>query len=336
MKIVHVGAWNRNWGDAAIQLACRIAVGDGHEWLPFDCQTTVFTPELVRKIESDGPVVWLIGGGGLIWAKPELDSVSGWQWQITPEAMEAITGKVVVWALGSPVFPYGDSTWGLSAPHAKALTESLHDVNRKATTFTVRGESTRFHLLNRLNQNFSIVPDIAWALVDHERPAQPGDNIGFLWATDKQYWRWGDSFHRDDAVAAAYDQLGDIENVTHIRHLAPSDGEQPTPEAVGRWARKAYAGLRGVVSTRKHGIIIGAAMGVPVVGLGDVIEVAEICDTIGAPVVSYRELLVPGVLQKAIEEAVSDRDFQHQCARIAGATAREGLRTAITKAWGET
>ncbi len=49
--IIHVGAWNRNWGDAAIQLGCRVAAGDGFDWLPVDCQTTIFDESTVRALE---------------------------------------------------------------------------------------------------------------------------------------------------------------------------------------------------------------------------------------------------------------------------------------------
>lgn len=348
MRIVHVGAWNRNWGDAAIQLACRVAMQGEGEWVPLDCQSTEFTASRVRELEATGQHVWLVGGGGLIWAKPELESVSGWQWQISQEAMAELHNPVVVWAVGSPVFPYGDRTWDADAPWAAPLRHSLRYLQSYASRFTVRGGLTRA-LLRQASRVMvpEVVPDIGWALCEYlpnigSRPRGP---VGLVWGDDKPDWRWaGQEQEVKDALVA---ELGD--GVTVITHLTDevTDGwpmawgrqlveRHPAPEHVATWAVHRYRGLRAVVSVRKHGLVLGAALGVPVVALGDVGEVAEIATEIGAPVVSTKRLLSePGVLEAAVGHAVETLGEQQERAHHAGVLTATGLRTAVQQAWKE-
>ncbi len=351
--ILHVGAWGRNWGDQAIALGARHAAGPDHRWLSLDCQKERFTVERVRELEAKaGPDgVWLIGGGGLIWAKPELDSPSGWQWQIEQDALEAIELPIVVWAVGSPTFPYGDRTWDESAPWAKPLRDSLSLLRAKASTFAVRDDSTANLMvdgyLHRPNQ---IVPDIAWALAGKLKRTKQAPMVGLVWAEDKADWRWGG---KEGEVRLAIERELKGENVRVIPHLSdehcegwPAMWERdkitalsiPHHSYVPWWADKVYRGLDVVISARKHGIVLAAAQGIPAVGIGDVKEVRQMCEEIGAPWVSTERMIdfacYAGALRMAVWTAREHAAEQYDRALEAGIRTSSGLREALTNARG--
>ena len=346
--ILHVGAWGRNWGDQAIALGARHAAGPGHEWLPLDCQVERFTVERVRELEAQaGPDgVWLIGGGGLIWAKPELDSPSGWQWQIEQDALEAIRLPIVVWAVGSPTFPHGDRTWDESAPWADALRDSLELLQAKASTFAVRDSSTvELFGANYLVPPDLVVPDMAWALAGKLRRTYQMSRVGLVWAEDKADWRWDG---KEGEVRLAIERELKGEQVRVIPHLsdehcegwpalwerAPLHG-QPDLQLVPDWAEMTYEGLDIVISARKHGIVLAAAQGVPAYGIGDVVEVRQMCDEVGAPYMPTALMLKhPGLLRYIIEGTRKHAGRQYARAIEAGERTSSGLRTALANARG--
>ena len=346
--ILHVGAWGRNWGDQAIALGARHAAGPGHEWLPLDCQVERFTVERVRELEADaGPDgVWLIGGGGLIWAKPELDSPSGWQWQIEQDALEAIRLPIVVWAVGSPTFPHGDRTWDLDAPWAKAIRDSLSLLRAKVSMFAVRDDWTNCLLFTNGLASCEVVPDVAWALAGKLKRTKQAPRVGLVWAEDKADWRWDG---KEGEVRLAIERELKGEQVRVIPHLSDEHCEgwpalwqrscawvnQPDYQHVPVWAANVYSGLDVVISARKHGIVLAAAQGIPAVGIGNVVEVQQMCDEIRAPCVATEELLnFDGVLVEAIESARTAGLVQYASAIRAGDKTRVGLRTALDNARG--
>lgn len=146
MKIAHVGAWNRNFGDwvlkrgieQGIQLECP---GISLEWANIDCQKTLFTPEVIKQVnECD---LLIVGGGGLIFHRPMDESVSGWQWNISLEGLSKLTVPLVVYGIGYNKFPYDSEDFN------PGTFEHLRAVQEKAALFSVRNSGTERELVRR-------------------------------------------------------------------------------------------------------------------------------------------------------------------------------------------
>ena len=104
-KIYHVGGWHRNYGDFALQLGemrmLRAASQEPLEFIPVNCQTTRFHRDLINLINDDGDLL-LVGGGGMVFHRPEDDSQSGWQFNISLEDLERLSVPMVVYGMPWP------------------------------------------------------------------------------------------------------------------------------------------------------------------------------------------------------------------------------------------
>jgi hypothetical protein len=306
-RLLHLGAWGRNYGDRAIQWAMREAIGADCSVVPFDCQRTQWTTvQQAEAVNRDYDAI-LVGGGGLLWDKPELQSVSGWQWQVTPDFLEALRIPVVVWGIGWTAFPTLED-WTGKHP---AFAPTVGWLAEHAAAFTVRNPETRDHLaaLGIQTDRVQVVADPALGA-----PWEPwrggSDVLALCWASDKQAWRWTEGTRGEavalHAVAAAASALGlRIRVVPHIAGLDEriatmlrlwgarvENLEATCPdlypascERVREWASAAYGDARVVVSMRKHGVLIPAGMGAPVVGLGQLAEVGHLARQIGVPMI---------------------------------------------------
>lgn len=304
-RLLHIGAWGRNYGDRAIQWAVREATGADWGITSSDCQSTQWTTREQAEWANAKLDAVLVGGGGLLWDKPELNSVSGWQWQVTPAFLEALRIPVVVWGIGWTAFPTLKDLTGthpMFAPTLCWLTEH-------AAAFTVRNPETCDHLgaLGIATDRVQVVADPALGA-----PWEPwrggSDVLALCWASDKADWRWAGGRYGEALalyhVAWAASALGlRVRIVPHIEKLderartllgswgvlhdklddTRPDLYPPTCECVREWASAAYGDVRVVVSMRKHGMLIPASMGAPVVGLGQLAEVGYLARQIGVP-----------------------------------------------------
>ena len=211
--IYHVGAWGRNLGDLAIQMAMHHALGQGEldiSWVPIDCQAGPMTDAWVNGVNEHADMV-IVGGGGLLWNKPELESGTGWQWDYTWEQLQAIKPPIVVYGLGFTEFPY--RTEGRT-PEQEGFWPSLEELLSVAKLFSVRNHYTRQFLLEGLDgihpagkKPIEVIPDPALFLPAPEWDvsvlgAPPGlptgrPVISICWGSDKRDWRWPNSTHSE-------------------------------------------------------------------------------------------------------------------------------------------
>lgn len=331
--ICHLGAWGKNWGDRAIQYALQNAVGrEDYEWWNVDVQQTSWHDKLMWSMTPENLV--LIGGGGLLWDKAELKSPSGWQWQISPAALGDIDAPIIVHAIGDTRFPYGDDRTGRK-PEFK---ESLQILAEKAISFSVRDELTQ-RILADMDIETTLCPDPALFIGEPREKAPDGPPIlGVCLAWDKAPWRWLGKYQGAATFVEYMDALaealrGFVEQGWQLRPFChiPADGptvgfctgvldkagKVPELPADSVWwfeqgdifktiprLANMYSECTAVVSMRKHGIIIPAGLGVPVVGLGDLAEVGSICKQLGVEVVTS-ETASPETFTEAINNAVA-------------------------------
>ena len=210
--IYHVGAWGRNLGDLAIQMGMHHALGQGEfdiNWVPIDCQAGPMTDAWVNGVNEHADMV-IVGGGGLLWNKPELKTDTGWQWDYSWAQLQAIKVPLVVYGLGFTEFPY--RTEGRTTEH-DGFWPSLEELLSVAKLFSVRNHHTRDLLLGGLGGAFDPVPDIAvipdpalflpapeWDVsVLGAPPGLPTGRpvISICWASDKLDWRWPNGKHSE-------------------------------------------------------------------------------------------------------------------------------------------
>lgn len=301
-RICHVGAWGHNYGDRAIQRAMRDTFDDLSpdplDWWYLNCQETVFTAEVVDQVNENADLL-IVGGGGLLWDKPELNSPSGWQWQITEKEIARINVPFVLYALGWTQFPYNDPTG--RAP----MIQTLHAATEHAALTAARNDQTRRFWQACGAVVDAVVPDPALFLdgdlVPLEGVMRP--LIGLCWASDKCSWRY-----LEPAGVNAWSWLGEVRTAVKsysstfmlVEHLPEADGlardylePDVSAEANAKLTYPPLMSMAGqlaglyrqcdvVLSMRKHGLIVPAGQGVPVVGLGDMPEVKWTAEQLGA------------------------------------------------------
>jgi hypothetical protein len=315
IRVAHVGAWGRNLGDRAIRASVHDALdsiaakefGEVVSVVGIDCQDEFHhtSPKIGHVVELspwDGSTVdyvnanfdvLVVGGGGLIWDRPGMDSVSGWQWQIPFELLRRIEIPFVVHAVGAPVFPYNDVTG------APLLADHLAETIEQAALFSVRTPGVARWLEQWLGVNTDSIaitagpalffkpgplPDDCYLIADSERSAP---NVGLVWGSDNARMRYRSLRMLEAHTAAMQSALigfaqrhgGSSVLVKHIagdldRAVASKLSSSRVFETnyVSSLA-PLYDVLDVVASARKHGLILGAAAGVPVVGVGDVEEI---------------------------------------------------------------
>src|SRR6266576_2624053 len=88
INVWHIGAWNRNIGDWALAYQLHRMMREqgrlrdlAFNFYQVDSQRTAFHPALVQQMNEEADLI-LVGGGGLIFHRPEDRSVSGWSFNI--------------------------------------------------------------------------------------------------------------------------------------------------------------------------------------------------------------------------------------------------------------
>jgi len=315
--VYHVGAWGRNYGDRAIQLATMQQLAQHLpglvEWHHHDLQERIFDEAWVEEVNAQGTLV-VVGPGGLLWDKPGLNSPTGWQWRIPGRLVAQLQPPLVLHTLGWTRFPYNDPTGTHPelVPHlATCFEQAAHKAVRN------RGTLQALHQLG-LRIAPQVLPDVAITTPAEavHLPAGlfPGPVIGLCWASDKPGWRWAGGAAEEErwllqvlvpVLCNAIQQHGaTVLLVPHIAGLdkgirdqleahlpagrfvcAEQDGMLPYPATLAGTPTLAgiYQQCTMVLSMRKHGLWIPFGQGVPVVGLGDLPEVAWTMRSLGMP-----------------------------------------------------
>lgn len=229
--IWHLGAWNLNYGDRALQAATQKIFRDrysGHiNFVSVDTQKTCFTPQLINKMNAEADML-LIGGGGLIFHRPMDKSRSGWQFNIAPEDIDKINIPICVYGIGYNKFPYDNHVF------PNHMWRSLQAVINKAHTFSVRNNGT-LEVLESFGTDTSrvtVVPDSAMFLdpfpFEHNLLIDSEIKIGLNWSTD----RWHQRFSSVDYARAALKTTLNVlreqalerdARVFYIEHLLPNE-----------------------------------------------------------------------------------------------------------------
>ena len=251
--IWHLGAWSRNYGDFALLNGLQSVLAEDTavplRFQPVHCQKTWLHPDLIERLNQEADML-LVGGGGLIFNRPEDDSHSGWQFNIRSQDIAKIRVPLVVYAIGYNRFFYDSN--GFKAQ----LDESLSLVQQKSAFFSVRNQGTRDELLGR-----GLDPARIEVIADPGMycPASPitlpglgaeGLKIGVNWAGDRDSFRFPPPVEatRDAVIDALCDALlealekhggGRVVYIPHLRHIDEA--------AAGRFAERLGAAFYNVI-----------------------------------------------------------------------------------------
>lgn len=310
-RILHIGAWGRNWGDHAIKYAMRRSLNSafsarqlGADWEYADIQETDFDDFDFSPFD-----LVIVGGGGLLWDKPELKSYTGWQWRIPAEQLLEIEPPLVLYGLGWTRFSYHDPTG------SEVMWTHLRIAASKAALLSVRNRETRDLLRQHGIAKVDHIPDPAINLGTPVGSINIGCKlIGLCWASDKPEMRFGNQTRYDhwlecyakylktvieqtgygiimiehvaDIDDAAHDvfksYMGDrfISYQNYIGATRLADNGQPLTENVPEFFG-VYDNCDAVFSSRKHGIWIPAGKSVPTLGFGLLEEVGWTMRSVG-------------------------------------------------------
>jgi polysaccharide pyruvyl transferase WcaK-like protein len=187
--IYHAGAWQGNFGDSIIHKSIHGNLSQRSkyniEFRNINCQQIEFTKGLIEEINREGDLL-IVGGGGLIFYRPQDNSNSGWQWNIDINLIDTMKTPFVVYAIGYNQFEYDNSSFiPVTNSHLQKTVEA-------ATLFTVRDTGTKLELIARGcdGDKIEVVPDSGMFL--------PADNIkvpglrqdklkvGINWTSDRE------------------------------------------------------------------------------------------------------------------------------------------------------
>jgi len=187
--IYHAGAWQGNFGDSIIHKSIHNSLSESSKYrMKFrniNCQQTEFTKDLIEEINREGDLL-IIGGGGLIFYRPQDNSKSGWQWNIDINLIDTIKVPFVVYAIGYNQFEYDSSNF------IPVTNGHLQKTVKLATLFSVRDTGTKRELIARGcdGNKIEVIPDSGMFL--------PADNIkvpglrhdklkvGLNWTSDRE------------------------------------------------------------------------------------------------------------------------------------------------------
>lgn len=140
IRIWHHGAWNRNLGDWVLHESTQhhIARATSREvsFTSIDSQKTCYDRNKIEELNDTADLL-LIGGGGLVFHRPEDRSVSGWQWNIAREDLARIRVPIVVYGIGYNRFPFDRNS------DSRRLAQHLREVQDRAAFFSVRNTGSR-------------------------------------------------------------------------------------------------------------------------------------------------------------------------------------------------
>ena len=328
MKIINVwqvAGWNRNVGDWALtyhlhRLLNKQAESAGlyFKFYPIDGQRTFFHDKLVDQMNEEADLL-MIGGGGLIFHRPEDKSVSGWGFNISPENLKRIKKPIAVYSLGNNKFSYGGNEFpAYTAPH-------LVQLQKQAAIFTVRGAGVKNDLVKDFGldpSKIEVTPDTGMFLHDREidLPIKrtSGPLIAFNLAGDRPHYRYPEPgaenekhFHKmlQAALLRCVKELN--AQILYLPHLSVVDFEAydnfAAPFPAGSifslhkelpflyappgellhphvpFFTNIYRKLDLMMSMRLHGCIFSYGAGTPFIPLGDQDKIKHFVQDTGAP-----------------------------------------------------
>lgn len=316
--IYHVGGWHRNYGDFALQVgqmsSLRAVTPEPVDFVPVNCQITRFHPALIDLINERADML-LVGGGGMVFHRPEDDSQSGWQFNIAMEDLDRLAVPLVVYAIGYNRFYYNGQGF---KPQMNA---HLQATQAKAALFSVRNRGTFEELVSRgLDPGrIEVVPD-AGMFVSTSPVVLPdlphdGFKIGLNWAGDRNFYRFQEPWEETrtrviDALCEAMLRLlrgrggGKVVFIPHLSENIDSEvaplfearlGEVfynvekelpsifPPVQAQVPFLADIYRQMDLVIGMRGHANIIPFGVGTPVIGLGSHNKNRFFLEQIGEP-----------------------------------------------------
>lgn len=188
--IYHVGAWSGNFGDSILQQSIKLGLSNISRFdlvfLYINCQQTEFTKELIWEINNKADLI-IIGGGGLVFYRPQDNSKSGWQWNIDLDLIDMIKVPFVVYGIGYNQFEYDASNY------IPITNQHLQKTVQLAALFSVRNSGTKAELIARgcNASKIEVIPDSGMFLTPKHVTIPKLDKtkliIGFNWTTDREH-----------------------------------------------------------------------------------------------------------------------------------------------------
>ncbi|RJQ47246.1 MAG: methyltransferase domain-containing protein [Nitrospiraceae bacterium] len=227
--IWHAGAWSGNFGDNIIQqsIADNLrALSEHHlEFKYINCQKTTFTKDVISEMNREADL-FLLGGGGLVFYRPQDGSTSGWQFNIDFDLIDKIKVPFVVYGVGFNKFEYDNNDF------LPITNKHLVKTVEKATLFSVRNAGTKRELINRGcdGRKIEVIPDSGMFLESKDViiPGLKEDRlkVAVNWTTDRENqsfpdpWEENrDAFIKDLIYLLKY--LRDIKNaqIIYVGHM---------------------------------------------------------------------------------------------------------------------
>ncbi|HEX5187016.1 MAG TPA: polysaccharide pyruvyl transferase family protein [Nitrososphaeraceae archaeon] len=246
INIWHVGAWgsNRNFGDEVLRVSITDTIKNVYakpvNFTYVNCQTTYFSPQLISYLNKSADLFY-IGGGGLLFHRPQDNSKSGWQFNIDLKNLDLIDVPIVVDGIGYNKFPYDEHNF------EQKMWDSVSKLVDKSLLFSVRNCGT----LNVLKDNITnyhkidIVPDAGMFIKSepfvHEIFNNDKLKIGLNWASDRSEQRFFGAQWEEKYVITlnTLKQFAQENNalVYIIEHLLPNELNQHNKNKIKNWAK---------------------------------------------------------------------------------------------------
>jgi len=187
--IYHAGAWEGNFGDSIIHKSIQSSLSQCSkykiEFRNINCQQIEFTKDLIEEINREGDLL-VIGGGGLVFYRPQDNSKSGWQWNIDIDLIDMIKVPFVVYGIGYNQFEYDNSNF------IPVTNSHLQKTVNLSTLFSVRDTGTKRELIARgCDENkIEVIPDSGMFLPANKIKV-PGLRhgklkVGINWTSDRE------------------------------------------------------------------------------------------------------------------------------------------------------
>lgn len=291
----------------------RAASSSPLNFVPVDCQKTMLHPALIDEFNAKADLL-LVGGGGMVFHRPEDDSHSGWQFNVRQEDLDDIKVPLVIYGIGFNQFYYDDHGF------EPRLNGHLRATQDKAALFSVRNRGTFDELVSRgLDPaRMEVIPDPGMFVPPSpiELPGIGEDEfkLGLNWAGDRAHHRFPDPWQTTrnaviealcQAILRLFDTLGGGKLI-FIPHLSDIDSEvaplfeerlgkvfynvetelpyiYPPSQAQVPFLADIYRQMDLVIGMRGHANIIPLGMNTPFIGFGSHNKNHFFLDEVGEP-----------------------------------------------------
>lgn len=238
-NIWHVGGWSINYGDRVLQKATTQIIkecfGDDINITYVDVQRTLFSEQLIKKINKEADLLFF-GGGGFMFP-PAKENKSGWQLNIETKNINKIKVPMISYGLGFNKFPHDNVAF------SDYTVENIETFINKNVLFSVRNSGT----LNAIKNmgvgvdNCHVVPDAGMFVksdkFDHKVFDNDNIKIGINWATDRAALRFGSEKNYIDAARKFFTQIKEIQkkydaSIYLIEHLFRLDTNSKSKDII--------------------------------------------------------------------------------------------------------